>query len=390
MRKIKFDIKISSIIAILVYHISFINLPYISIYGALKYLALIGVTIFLLVRKKIFFLKKFWKINLCVTIFCMSIILSSIYNLEFGGYKRLLLGVFHAFIILDIFLFFEYVNLYNKSKECFKIFYNITLFYIIINDFIVIFLPQFFYRYENYFIGNKFNVAYLHILLLVLFYQINLNVIKKKRIKFLLMTLFSTYIIIRVECTTALTGIVVLSLGIICKKILEKILISKKIMLISLFISNLVLLISKSILENPIVSYIIVDILKEDLTLTGRMRIYEEVPYIIKDRLLLGYGVGNAHFVFDQKLHYAPNAQNGLLQCIVVYGIIGTVLMLMIMYLSMKNLSVDTYMYPIILIIYIYILFSSVEITLGITILIFFAMISAQASTNDNKNKIKV
>lgn len=379
----KLGVRQSTIMAFLLYHAIFIKLEYLQGYGVFKYLGLIIVTIFLLLRIKLFTKKKYLKINIVLIIFCMIIIISAVSNVKVYANRSFLIGVFHAISILNVYLFFEYMSFIKKVKNCINIFYRLTLFYVIINDIILIFIPNIFIKFQNYFVGNKFEVSYLHILLLILFYQLNINKINKSiiiKMKLILIFILSTYICIKVECTTAFIGCLIILIFIIFKKLLKTIITSNKIMLIALGVSDSILLISSSILSIPIINYFIVNILNEDITLTGRMRIYKEVGSIIKEKLALGYGYGNSYFILIEKI-YAPNTQNGILECIINYGIIGTLLMIILMYLSMKNnkRNININMYPIITLIYVYIFLSSVEITLGISILSLFAIINAES-----------
>lgn len=382
----KYEIKPSTIIAFLLYHAIFVNLKYINGYGTLKYIGLGIVTIFLLFRIKIFMKKKYLKTNIVLLAFSLTLIISAVYNKDVYGNRSFLIGIFHAIAIMNVFLFFEYLNSINKIKSGIDIFYKLSLFYVIITDLIIVFIPKIFLNFHNYFVGNKFDVSYLHIILLILFYQRNENKIREIKVikfKFCLILLLSIFISIKTECTTALLGcLIIIGLIIISNiKFIKKCLMSNKIMIIALLISDTILLFTASILSNEYVSYFIVNILNEDITLTGRTRIYEDLAKVLNENMALGYGYGNSYFVLMEKI-YAPNAQNGLLESIVNYGIIGTVLMMILMYVSMRGISSKTKFYPIILLIYVYIFLSSVEITLGITILPLFAILNVSEKEN--------
>lgn len=376
----KFEIKLSTIIAFLLYHAIFVNLKYINGYGTLKYIGLVIVILFLLCKVKIFIKKKYFKTNLILLAFSLTIIISAIYNKDVYGNRSFLIGVFHAIAIMSTFLFFEYLSSINKVKSGINIFYKLSLFYVIITDFIIFFMPKMFLKFHDYFIGNKFDVSYLHILLLILFYQRNQDKIKKSKaikLKFCLILLLSIFISINIECTTALIGCLLIIILIIISniKFIKKCLMSNKIMLMALLVSDTILLFTTSILSNKYVSYFIVNVLNEDVTLTGRTRIYTDLAKVLNEHMTLGYGYGNSYFVLMEKI-YAPNAQNGLLESVVNYGIIGTIFMCILMYISMKEVSSKTTFYPIIILIYVYIFLSSVEITLGIIILPLFAILN--------------
>lgn len=383
----KVELKQSSVIAILIYHVIFINLKYINGYGALKYMLLSIVSIFLFLKIKMFMKKKYFKTNLILISFCLSIVVSAIFNKDVYENRSFLTGIFNALAIMNIFLFFEYLDCIKKVKSGINIFYRLTLFYTIITDIFIFFIPKMFLNSNNYFLGNKFDVSYIHILLLILFFQKSTFKIRENnriKLKVCLIVILTICVSIKVECSTGLIGaLIVIILMILSNiKVIRTLLVSAKIMLLSLVISDTILLIGTSILSNKYINYFIINILNKDITLTGRMRIYEGLSSVIKENLILGYGYGNSYFVLMNKIGNAPNAQNGILESVINYGAVGTVLMVLLMYFSMKGINNKTEFYPIVILIYMYIFLSSVEITLGITILPLFSILNISSKKN--------
>lgn len=73
--------------------------------------------------------------------------------------------------------------------------------------------------------------------------------------------------------------------------------------------------------------YIIVDILKKDLTLTGRTYIWDYVINFIKQKPLIGYGIENINYRYYKTLYVRSfHAHNYLLEIIYKFGFIGFLL----------------------------------------------------------------
>ncbi len=74
------------------------------------------------------------------------------------------------------------------------------------------------------------------------------------------------------------------------------------------------------LLQVPFVKHIVVDVLGENLTLTGRDLIYSGLRAVISESPILGYGYGNA--AVAMYVGYG-NAQNSIMETLVNYGVVG-------------------------------------------------------------------
>lgn len=189
-------------------------------------------------------------------------------------------------------------------------------------------------RYQNlsyYLTGNKFVVSYLHMLALGLMALSALLVERRltRRTQALLL-LYGIYSVVICKLAACSTGI----LGIACLVVLllfplgdgTKSLLAKPwVMFCGLGAANIMLL-TKWILNNSLVQYVIVNLLHEDLTLTGRFVIYDRLWSVIQAKPLLGYGYEST--IITDLLGYG-NAQNGILQYLVDCGVVGTVVFLL-------------------------------------------------------------
>lgn len=127
-------------------------------------------------------------------------------------------------------------------------------------------------------------------------------------------------------------------------------------------------LLYETILAIPSVQYLIVDILNEDLTLTGRTYIYTRMLDLMDTQPWFGYGNGTATFFTTYYIHEKlTNTQNGLLNDYIDWGIIGVICLIILTYSVLRSAS--SRINPFICLIYTYIVLSSIEITLGLRFL---------------------
>ena len=112
----------------------------------------------------------------------------------------------------------------------------------------------------------------------------------------------------------------------------------------------------------------IVDILNEDLTLTGRTYIYTRMLDLMDTQPWFGYGNGTATFFTTYYIHEKlTNTQNGLLNDYIDWGLIGVICLIILTYSVLRSAS--SRINPFICLIYTYIVLSSIEITLGLRFL---------------------
>ena len=180
----------------------------------------------------------------------------------------------------------------------------------------------------------------------------------------LVLTLF---IAIGVECSTGVLGVVLLAVFLfLYKKIRFIFRPFFAIILMSLF--GAFFLLYETILAIPSVQYLIVDLLNEDLTLTGRTYIYTRMLDLMDTQPWFGYGNGTATFFTTYYIHEKlTNTQNGLLNDYIDWGIIGVICLIILTYSVLRSAS--SRINPFICLIYTYIVLSSIEITLGLRFL---------------------
>ncbi len=375
-------VKIYTIISIILYHIIFVNIAYLQLYNIITYIFMFFVAIFLLYKVKIVF-KENLKINIVMSLFCIIICISSLYNVL--NFHR---GIIYASKIFETFLVFEFLKKIDVVKKVMKIYVILSIIYCLLNDFISIIFPELFLKHDsNYFLGDKFTVAYMHIMLIV-FYISYKGLKKSKYNKVIYMFIFwSIMASIFVDCSTALIGNILLILLFIIPDRVKVKIFNIKILLLLLLISGTFWITYKSLLNNSYVSDFITGTLNRSLTLTGRTVIYENVWSVISKKIWLGYGLGNSYELL-MKLIAASNTQNGFLESMFQYGALGTIMSAILIIIVVKmfeNANKKILAYPILMCIYIFLILSSIEITINIC---FWGMVAILVSYSDiNKQK---
>lgn len=378
-------VRISTIISIILYHISLVQIYYIKSYSNIVVLGIFLVGLFLLFNYKTIN-KEYKKNNFLIILWLSIVLISSIVNNSKSGFLFVIK-------IVEIFLFMEYCASNNRMNNVINIFFYLTLIYLIINDLFLLKSVQLKYGYNEYYlIGNKFTIGLQHILLYVLFLQKNINNIGenlKKKIVFVLLFVFSVIISIKVKCSTTILGNILVLILLSLPKKIKRILCKPNIVSIILFICSIMFFAFSNILNISSIKYIIEDFLGKDISLTGRMNIYKQLPEIISKNIILGYGYGNSYDILMEYMN-APNTQNGLLECIFNYGIIGTILLILVIYNVFKAMKKDSNvenMFPIVSYIYLFIFMSSIEISIGIPILVMLSIINTNLKNIERKEK---
>lgn len=353
--------------------------------GALLLFVLINIRIF-----KNFFDTRYVGINICVLILAIIMIYSGYANADIvfdrETWDGIIIESLHAtrpdhaiytslkFISFPLYL--QYLNKYSKDRLFLRYFFTIFLVYTIISNFnaIIYNSPD----GGGYLVGNKFFVCYNNILLITLYFMRYPLLINKKniiiRLKSLL--LISLLISIKTECSTGVIGTILMYIFIFkfnnsWKKKLYK---WQTYLLLLLTLDILFFFYSTTFLNNPIAEFIVVDILGEDLTLSGRLNIYAALVGLLKDCPLWGYGIGNSH-VFTIMNGIGPNAQNGLFNLMLEVGILGCISFLLMIFMLLKLSRENKFSYPIICLMYTMLILSSVEITFSIMIISMIMML---------------
>lgn len=188
----------------------------------------------------------------------------------------------------------------------------------------------------TYFFGNKFATSYYFLFFAALFYMRCHEKIKQRlryKLIYLALALLAVVISDLVYCTTAvLSALVLVVLPFLPRWVTRK-LANPWVVLVSMLVAGIIPFLITPILSLKPVQFVIVDLLGENMVLTGRSRIYSMLAEVILHRPLFGYGYANTAVADAVSF---GNAQNGLLQMIVDYGILGGLFFILLVWRSLK------------------------------------------------------
>lgn len=390
----KVKLYLPSIFVILLFHSTLITLPYWSGYYYFKYFTILVIGIFLLLKYKID--GKYFEINMVLFAYCGMMLVSSFINRDIIASRDVFLStIVQTALFIESFLLFEYFAEKDKTHYIIETFYKLLLIYVILTDVIMIVKPDLFSTFGGYYlIGNKFRVAYIHLQLIVFYLQkIKLKKSAMGVKEFIILIIFcilTLIICIRVESSTGIIGLIILACFLLLSKSRYKSIKSPKTVIFTIILSSVVLVFFSNIfLDNKYVAYFIEDVLKEDMTLTGRTEIYKRLPEVLSGHWFLGYGYGSSYEVMYSFMR-APNTQNGLFECILEQGVVATFLLLVLIYKVFSYNRKNTFNLPVIIMIYIYGILSSVEITLNLPFMVFLATVLVFSTYENNSAQVRL
>ncbi|MBW3078679.1 O-antigen ligase family protein [Bifidobacterium simiiventris] len=295
--------------------------------------------------------------------FASYVILIGLLNNEYYGRLNNAIDFAYSFGFFALFCF--YTRRKGKQLLVINIFYYCTLFWVVLSDALMFSVPQY-NDANNYLLGNKFTVSYIHIFLFCLYLE--KTILCKKPLNNIFLIIYSIFvfsIILYCSCTTALVGFVILLVMLVLHHYLC-VLSRPFLPVLFIILADSILIIIPNILKLSFVKGFIEGFLGKDLTLTGRTYIYKNVIQIIRKNIFFGNGWGSAYSVMTTSLGAnTPNAQNGLLNLMVELGIVGVLLFCLFVYICFYSVSKSSLndLYPINSYCYILIILSMVEIT---------------------------
>lgn len=273
------------------------------------------------------------------------IVISCILNRNQILYTQVIRGIVYGLLIVDMFIF---LKKYIKIRGAYKLienFYKISKVYFVINliwIFILLINGNLIecIQNEKLFLGGKFPTVYSFIFYLMFFcmYWSGNKVfpfsMKKKLFLFIsIICIWMSYLL------QASTGIIAITIFVLLELFGEKIVsfMNKPMMIILLLvISFSVIFFLNIILNNSLVQYIIIDILHEDLGLTGRMQLYKLLYNLLHKAGIFGNGFGS-YVTSTLEYHGWANSQNGLAEIILTYGYAGAIAFIAIIFESYRK-----------------------------------------------------
>ncbi|MBT9777081.1 hypothetical protein GPL15_11265 [Clostridium sp. MCC353] len=313
--------------------------------------------------------------------FIFTILISGIIN--YGIDKDLLGTIIVCTFIFDLFgITSRYARRFGVKALMDKVYY-FSLVFLLVNDASVLYAGRLTSSISSdqaavmYFSGNKFAVVFLHMIYTFLFccYQDEkLNNNWEARIKFIFLGVYNIFFCLYMNCGTGLIGCILIMILIFFKKNLKYFICKPITFVISLIALNYLFIGTNMLLANSVIQKFVLMIGK-DLTLTGRIAIYPQLTYIIRESILIGYG--DSSQVVMRVVGYG-NAQNGIFHILIQYGAIGALAFIYLCYqtiLNAKRKNVD-YAYPIFAYIISMVVCSLVEICFSYNFLFAIALLN--------------
>lgn len=268
-------------------------------------------------------------------ILIVPVIISSVLSYIKGviNYQNIVNCIFY---MIGIFAFSNIVRIYYDKKIDFEMFRILKIIFAIFS--LMNLISIFIIGIEDtgnttYLFGGKFLSLYLLFFSFILFFSS-----RKKKVGLIssilscsILTLFSIYF----SCSTGIVLAISLFLLLGISRKIKIFLCNTKTLLVILIISGCLVFSFEAILSVPLISNFIIKVLGRDLTLSGRLPIYKYylIPLISKN-YIWGYGYGSSI------LHVTTpywNAQNGVLDYLLNYGICGIISILVAFMLVGKS-----------------------------------------------------
>lgn len=334
----------------------------------------------ILIAKIKYVLRRKYVVLDILTALYIGVVLASTFNrgsvlfLSSNDRASNLLGILQAANALNFVLLIEYVTETNKGVRFLKDFYYIISVYTILIIIEVTLKPP----AEHYdphtlvhMMGDKFVVSYKVLLWTILYFILYTKMKHYNKGGLIVHILLTIYVCLRTGCMTALLGTLVISVLLLKNKEI-KILYSPVSIIATILICFSFYFIYDYILNDPTVSDFIVNTLHKDPTLTGRTSIYERLPELIAITPTFGFF---DTYDITMLLIGAPNAQNGIIQLYIQYGIYYVFIFMLIVLVNFRMRSKKGDNYGIILYLYFLALISCVEISLDFQYIAYSAML---------------
>lgn len=227
--------------------------------------------------------------------------------------------------LISLLLTFKSLSISFGSFSVAGSFFWLLLVVSMANDMSVFLSPL--HRAETeYLLGNKFITGYTHMLLVGL-YAVLLShksgYVCYNWGLFWALLIESAIVVTTADTMTATIGLVIVAvMALLLPKAAAKVLSIGVIAAAVLVTINVVFFVTGMLLDNPYVQHFVTEVLGRSLNLTGRTQIYDDLSFIIQMSPYVGWGYGSP--VVSEVVGYG-NAQNGIMELLVRYGIVGTV-----------------------------------------------------------------
>lgn len=350
----------------------------------LKVILLIGVMFFIVThanRKKI--------LNVIVplgTIIVLSGILS--YEAGFVGPQSIYNGLLHAICLYAIYMISNYCAEHDYLDGMVTCLFSITSIYCLLSLGSMVLLGHSDKGTEiTYFFGYKFMTSYYFILWIALFrvkYQKEIDTFKRYELLYFFLSVIVLLVCRWLYCSTAIIASFLLIIIPFMPQRVKQMAMNPITVIIAIIAAGIVPFAIDGILKVEFVQHIITDVLNKNLSLTGRLKIYAFLGQVISHRKWMGYGYGN--IAVESVVGYG-NAQNGLMQLLVDYGLVGTIMFFAIIFQCLKKRQLSDRLEGIFIVLNAMIICSIVEISYNYIFYLVLFMIGSFSKKQQVANK---
>ena len=231
----------------------------------------------------------------------------------------------------------------------------------------------------TYLFGGKFITSYFFLMFLGFSYakhQERIDARLRYRLIFGFMCLFVFLFEVYLRCTTGYVIILFFYCLLFLPKITRQFLTRKVVVTAAVIITGLIPIFINGILSISVVQNVIVNILGKSINLTSRLPIYTDYLFpLVKERLIFGNGYASSVMHLRTGVYW--NAQNGLFDIILNYGVIGTAGFLTAVFRATGNKNSDSIAWPFYAVLYSLILASTIEVSYDLFFFFTLSMIFA-------------
>lgn len=318
-------------------------------------------------------------------LFCLAVVVSSIvgYLAGYVGFSNCAEALLYAICLYALALLISTCGKWERIDTVVSVFFWMTAIYCVLSLVFIVKVGVADGPLLYYFAGNKFSTSYYFILLACLAY-VKLHRDGASGRLVVLVTaalgLVALAVAQAVYCSTAVVMSALVVVFAFIPRKAQRFLVSPAVVIVAMVLTGVVLAFIPELLQVPLVKHIVVDVLGENLTLTGRDLIYSGLQAVISGSPLFGYGYGNA--AVAMRVGYG-NAQNSIMETLVNYGIIGLIAVIYMVWACTKD-NKASWSWGLFILLYAMIVGSVVEITYNyfffFALMTIFVAIDAKAS----------
>ena len=307
-----------------------------SLYTLLQYIVLLPIILYCVCNIKNV-IDSQWIVFFTVTVIAFFMVFSSYLNNVETYYLRA--AIYEGVLYLTIFVYIAVLS-FKDEIETFLIAGKWYLLLVVFtNDILMVVFPDKFYNINGReigtcLIGNKFSVAYVHLMLLFVLIILEKNIIVRNK-KMILYTIIMSVLCIYIDCMTAMLGSWLFLVLYFLVPFVKKILSNYMVFFACFFCGAFLLILFENILSVELVQQFIVQVLHRDATLTGRMEVYPYIFQVIPSHKWLGYGYGTT--IIKTVSTWYANAQNAFWDFVIRYGFITMVCLVILLFIVVKR-----------------------------------------------------